>query len=553
MGTSSFDESKLNRLGEEFAAALRRGESPTIESYCLRYASKHSEEIREFLDSIAMLEDLKGRTVETQRAETPPSEFGRYRVERCLGEGGMGSVYLAHDLQLDRKVALKTPKFSRMSRETLIERFYREARSAATLRHANLCPIYDVGEIDGTHYISMAYIEGRPLSDYLVSGKRSSVNSAVRIVRKVALALHEAHRHGVVHRDLKPANIMIDGHNEPIVMDFGLARQIGLVDEKTEACPDDGDTGNRDSLTRVGTIVGSPGYMSPEQFLGRHGTIGPETDVYSLGVVLFELLTGKLPITTDGGIEKLARAVLEGTPPDVTSVRPELSQRLSDICRRAMARHPEDRFQSMKEFSSALTHFLKHEAEGAKFSEIETVPSSSAFRQRARRHWRYSVVSASIAVLGAFAIAMVARSIPRKSMTIEPNATTDAAVEPGQESTPDDENELPLPQEMNAADDSPSSERPDGLPRLFDRASLASRLGRLDTNQDGAISRAELDRRRPEFGQLHRIALQFDVFDNSPRDGQLDREEIREMERVIRMRDARRRGSREVPRGRPPQ
>src|SRR5579871_4172156 len=153
-----------------------------------------------------------------------PAPFGRYQLQKLLGRGGMGAVYLAHDSQLDRFVALKIPLFAPEEGSQLLARFYREARAAATLHHANVCPLYDVGEVDGVPYLTMAYIEGKSLAAYL-RGKTLMPRQSALLVRKLALALHEAHKKGVIHRDLKPANIMLDKRGEPVIMDFGLARR----------------------------------------------------------------------------------------------------------------------------------------------------------------------------------------------------------------------------------------------------------------------------------------------------------------------------------------
>ena len=193
----------------------------------------------------------------------------------------MGTVYLAEDTQLERQVALKTPHFTEDPTGEQMERFFREARAAGNLRHPNICPIYDFGQIDGKHYISMAYIEGRPLSAFIQPDKPQTERQILIVIRKLALALQEAHDHGIVHRDLKPANIMVDKKGEPIIMDFGLARQARR-DEDVR-------------LTQTGNILGTPAFMSPEQVDGEPDKIGPPTDQYSLGVILYELLTGKLP------------------------------------------------------------------------------------------------------------------------------------------------------------------------------------------------------------------------------------------------------------------
>jgi WD40 repeat protein/tRNA A-37 threonylcarbamoyl transferase component Bud32 len=273
--------------------------------------------------------------------ESLPEQFGRYRIVRLLGQGAMGSVYLAHDAQLDRQVALKVPKFSATGDEQLIERFYREARAAATIRHPNLCPIHDVGEIEGRPFLTMAFIEGRPLSDYVRPGKPLPERQAAALVRKLARGLAAAHEKNVTHRDLKPANIMIDERSEPIVMDFGLAQR---------------ERHNEPQLTQAGALLGTPAYMPPEQVLGETGQVGPPADIYSLGVVLYELLTGDLPF--QGPVTAVLGQVLHVEPPPPSSVRPDLDADLEAICLRAMAKSIDARFASMAEFADALKSYL---------------------------------------------------------------------------------------------------------------------------------------------------------------------------------------------------
>lgn len=271
-----------------------------------------------------------------------PEEFGRYRVKKQLGRGGMACVFLAEDTELDREVALKVPSFTQASSPEMVERFYREARSAAALRHPNICAIYDIGQHEGINFISMDYVQGRSLADYAASGKRQPERQVALVVRKVALALEEAHSKGLIHRDLKPANIMLDRRGEPIVMDFGLARSFANLEETR--------------LTREGSLVGSPAYMSPEQLEGDQD-LGPATDIYSLGVVLYELLTGRLPF--EGGMASVIGQIIHVDAPSVSTVRSGASPELDAICQRAMAKSPEDRFDSMAEFAQALTDFIK--------------------------------------------------------------------------------------------------------------------------------------------------------------------------------------------------
>ncbi|MBP86691.1 MAG: hypothetical protein CMJ64_08245 [Planctomycetaceae bacterium] len=295
------------------------------------------------------------------RARMAGDSFGRYRLMKTLGEGAMGSVYLAHDAQLDRKVALKIPKFDAKSESKHIERFLREARSAATLSHPNICPVYDVGETDGTHFMTMAYIQGHTLQDFVNPEKPQRDRNVANVVRKIALALHEAHINGLVHRDVKPGNVMIDQRNEPIIMDFGLARQI---DEHDDA-----------RLTRDGAILGSPAYMSPEQVEGKASKIGPHSDLYSLGVILYELLTGNLPF--QGSVASIIGQILAKEPVSPLKYRPDLSPKLVEICLKAIAKKREDRYASMQSMAAALMEFLKSKPDDGKKSKLEPAPQQA--------------------------------------------------------------------------------------------------------------------------------------------------------------------------------
>jgi serine/threonine protein kinase len=280
----------------------------------------------------------------------PGNTFGRYRIDRVLGEGAMGHVYQAQDSQLSRKVALKIPKINAQEDSKFIVRFLREARSAATLSHPNICPVYDVGEIDSTHFITMAYIQGHPLSEFVNSEKPQRDRTVANVVRRIALALNEAHINGLIHRDVKPANVMIDHRNEPIIMDFGLARAI--------------DGGDDARLTKDGAILGSPAYMSPEQIEGNDAKIGPGCDIYSLGVILYELLTGQLPF--QGSVVSIIGQIVTSPPKNPCDLRADISPKLAKICLKAMSKKIEDRYSSMKEFADALMDFLKSPDAAAK-------------------------------------------------------------------------------------------------------------------------------------------------------------------------------------------
>lgn len=283
-------------------------------------------------------------------AQAPLQRIGRYRLIKKLGQGGMGAVYLAHDEQLDRRVALKTPRFEDSGKEVK-ERFYREARAAAAVEHPNICPIYDVGEAGGVTYLTMAFIEGRPLSEFIQPGKALRQRHVAAVVRKIALALAAAHEGAVVHRDLKPANIMLAPGKGPIVMDFGLALRAS----------DDA------RLTRTGIVIGTPAYMSPEQVSGEPGAVGPASDIYSLGVILYELLVGRTPYV--GNLGDLLCQIAMGKPPSPAEFRSDLEPPLVGICLKAIAKSPTDRYASMKELAQALDDYLK--------SELKSEPASS--------------------------------------------------------------------------------------------------------------------------------------------------------------------------------
>lgn len=267
-------------------------------------------------------------------------QLGRYHMIRLLGKGGMGTVYLAKDTQLERPVALKIPHF-RQEQKSELERFYREARTAGRLQHPNICPVFDVGEEDGVHYLSMAYIEGEPLSAFVPKFQQRSPKDAAALVHTLAIALGEAHQQGVIHRDVKPANVMINRRGEPVLMDFGLAREVQT------ASP---------SQTHDGTIMGTPAYMSPEQARGEVAAIGPGSDIYSLGVVLYELLVGQIPF--EGPTMDVLVKQVRDEPIPPSRVRVEVDGCIESICLKAMAKEPSSRYLSMNDFAQALTDYM---------------------------------------------------------------------------------------------------------------------------------------------------------------------------------------------------
>jgi serine/threonine protein kinase len=313
---------------------------------------------------------------DAKAAPALPRRFGRYRVLEQLGQGAMGTVYLVRDTQLNRQVALKVPHVrtsdvDAMPDRRILDRFYREAHAAAILRHPNLCPVYDVGQIDGVPYLTMAYIRGRPLSRYIERDRPLSPRWTAVLVRKLALALQAAHEKGVIHRDIKPSNVMICASREPVIMDFGLAWRLDCREAN-------------ERLTRIGLVLGTPAYMSPEQLSGQVEDLGPRCDVYSLGVILYELLTGRCPF--QGPEAVVLGQVLFVEPERPSSVRPELDPRLEAICLKAMAKRDLERYSTMRELAAAVGAYLRHRAAPLQSSSItvatDPLPASNDAQPR---------------------------------------------------------------------------------------------------------------------------------------------------------------------------
>jgi serine/threonine-protein kinase len=266
------------------------------------------------------------------------TRLGRYRIDGLLGRGAMGAVYLGHDPKIGRQVAIKTMALGQEFEGTALEearaRFFREAETAGRLQHPDIVTIYDAGEDDGLAYIAMEYLRGHDLTEYTQPDKLLPPEVAVAIVARVAEALAYAHSQGVVHRDVKPANVMIDLESEQVkVTDFGIARI-------TDA-----------SRTRTGVVLGTPSYMSPEQMSGRR--VDGRSDLYSLGVMLFQLLTGRLPHRAES-MAKLMYAIANEPAPDLRSVRPELPEALADAVAVVLQKRPEIRPADGREWAADL-------------------------------------------------------------------------------------------------------------------------------------------------------------------------------------------------------
>ncbi len=279
---------------------------------------------------------------------TQPLSIGRYRVLNVLGRGAMGVVYLGYDEAIDRQVAIKTIHRRLLDEDgdqEWLERFRREVRAAGRCLHPNIVTVFEYGEVEGTPYIVMEYVQGRELRDYLKERQPLPLDSAVAIIVQVLNALSHAHAHGVVHRDIKPANVIVLADGQVKVTDFGIARMDASSD-----------------LTQAGMMVGTPSYMAPEQFRDQHPD--HRADLYAAGVVLFELLTGVRPFSGRNASELMCQVLTE-SPQRVTQLNPALPAELDAVLNRALAKDPGQRFQEARAFIAALEGLKLVEREAA--------------------------------------------------------------------------------------------------------------------------------------------------------------------------------------------
>ncbi len=270
--------------------------------------------------------------------------IGKYQLYAEVGRGGMGIVYRAVDVDLKREVALKTLHAADHADREAVDRLLREARTAATLQHPAIVPIYDVGVMEGTPYFAMAFVRGATLDSALGRGRFPTLRERVQILHDLAEAIAFAHSRGVIHRDLKPANVLLEDGGGLKVMDFGLARRTGET-----------------KLTVTGQVMGTPGYMPPEQIRGQIHLFGPPVDVYALGVMLYELMTERLPFEGETAAEVMAKA-LRDDPVAPRKRAPRVPPDLETICLKAMHKEPAARYPTARELTDDLARFLRGEA-----------------------------------------------------------------------------------------------------------------------------------------------------------------------------------------------
>jgi hypothetical protein len=340
-----------------------------------------------FLEHAALVDEV---FIAAPHPPARPSQIGRYHILDTIGAGGIGRVYRANDPALQRVVAVKVPRFDGApGAQAQVARFLREARAAARVRHAQICPIHDVGVDQGRPYVVMAFVEGSSLAERLKEqGRYEDCRQAVLLIRQVAEALETVHAHGIVHRDLKPGNILLDRAGQPLLTDFGLA-----------CLADDGE-----HLTAEGAVVGTPAYMAPEQVDPTWGAVGPLSDVYSLGLVLYQLLTGRLPY--QGTVPSILHQIATVAPPSPACFRPGLPPCLVALVEKAMARRPADRYPSARAFAETLTRWL--DGTGSVLpapadAGASTAPPAGNASVRTKRGWSWLpwvAVAATLTALG---------------------------------------------------------------------------------------------------------------------------------------------------------
>jgi serine/threonine protein kinase/Tfp pilus assembly protein PilF len=282
------------------------------------------------------------------------SDFGDYELVEEIGRGGQGVVYRAHQKSLNRTVALKLIGLGHWATEAHLKRFRREAEAAASLEHPGIVPIHEVGEREGTCYFSMGFIEGDQL-DEVVRRESMPVRRAAQLIAKVARTVHYAHEHHILHRDIKPGNILLDAEGEPHLTDFGLARLV-----ETES-----------TITRTMEVQGTPSYMAPEQAVGNDAAITSATDVYGLGAVLYQLLTGHPPFA-GGTTFETVQLVLDTEPRQLRLLNPKIDRDLNTICLKCLEKDPQRRYSSALALAEDLERWLKHEPIRARRTGIFT-------------------------------------------------------------------------------------------------------------------------------------------------------------------------------------
>ncbi|HET6323186.1 MAG TPA: protein kinase [Planctomycetaceae bacterium] len=392
----------LDLILSEYTLRQERGEQPTAAEYLGRFPAftKQLQLLFEVLDGIDdtngdafATDETQGGTVKrVARPAVDPANrasrlsadqpsmastrFGAYELIEEIARGGMGVVYKARQSKLDRIVALKMIRADQFDSASSILRFQNEAEAAAKLDHPGVVPIFDVGDQDGQPYLSMAFIDGESLAARVARGRLES-REAARIVRDVAQAIQHAHERSIVHRDLKPANILLDASDRPRVTDFGFARRVDVPI----------------GVSLDGSVIGTPSYMSPEQAAGDMSRVGPACDIYSLGAVLFHLLTGRPPFVGANVLE-IIRQVSQKPVESPRAINPSVPVSLERICLKCLAKQPEQRYATAGDVAAELDRYLQ--------SPPDVIPPKPVSRATISRSAWLPIAVAALLLLVAF-------------------------------------------------------------------------------------------------------------------------------------------------------
>ncbi len=394
-------EEKLGELINEFFDRRESGENLSEDEFLAQYPD-FAPDLRDHFRGLELLEGLGSSSAKQTLSrggkprfggssaassdghpDRPLPEIPGYEILKEIGRGGMGVVFKAMQTSTRRVVALKLLLEGQLASESARRRFEREVALAAQLRHPNIIPIYDSGTAEGRMFYAMEHVYGMPLSDYF-RVHSTGTDGKIRLFIRICDAVRHAHLRGVVHRDLKPSNILVDADGEPHVLDFGLAKASAFGDL---------------SASITAQIVGTPAYMSPEQAAGDPSGLDTRTDIYSLGVILYECMTGEMPYDTSGAIGKILTNIADADPKPPTRLNPKLAPELAAVILKALQKRKEDRYQSIDSFMADLANYLAGEPVSAR-------PPSGFFLLR-RTIWRYRVPIGICAALVLFGIALM--------------------------------------------------------------------------------------------------------------------------------------------------
>lgn len=361
------DEQMVQVL-EDLLARHRRGEKFDIED-ALHAVPDLASDIRELWATIIIAENLSlcdSTSISRETSERGIPDLEDYEILQEIGRGGMGVVYQARQKSLNRTVAVKMLLHGSIATPTNQRRFQSEAESAGGLDHPHIVSVYEIGSANGHPFFSMPLIQGTTLAKKIANGPLTS-REAAEIMVPVCRAVAYAHRQGILHRDLKPSNILIDQSNRPFVSDFGLAKRVQQIDQSEQL-----------SLTESGAILGTPGYMAPEQAAGDRGQMSNQTDVYSLGAILYACVTGRPPFQSASPLDTVMM-ILEQEPPLPRLLCPEIDADLEMIILKAMQKPADLRYNSADALADDLVAYLNHESVSARSSQFNQI-ISRAFR-----------------------------------------------------------------------------------------------------------------------------------------------------------------------------